>query len=336
MIERIEVEPKLRCLSLSDTYGKFSMEPLEQGYGTTLGTALRRTLLSSIPGTAITSVRLEGVPHEFSTLPGVVEDTLEILLNLKELAIRPTTLPDPRLLGRQWTGRIVAEGVGEVTGADVELPPELEVVNPELHIATLVSEEARLVMELTIEEGVGYRGAEEQRRSRRDPIGKIFTDAVFSPVKKVNAIVEPTRVGRRTDLDRLILEIWTNGAVKPDEALAQASRILDRHIQLFFAAEQLPVEPLEEVWETMEEEYFLRRPIEDLKLAARTYNALKRANILTLHDLVSKTEEELIKIKNFGRRSLEEVTQRLKELGLSLRSPTAGGPEVPHEEGTGL
>lgn len=327
-------KPKIRCLEEQEKYGKFVVEPLERGYGTTLGTALRRVMLTSIRGPAITAVSISGVLHEFSTIPGIMEDVTDILLNLKELAIRTTVGP----LTETKTGRVQARGKGEVTGADLQLPPELEVVTAEQHIATLTSDNAALSAELTVQEGTGYLPAEKQKRSEM-PIGVIPVDAVFTPVRRVNLYVEPTRVGHQTDLDRLILEIWTNGTVQPSAAISQAAKILDRHLQIFFdfaereAAEKRGVED-----EVRERDRVLAYRIEELDFSVRTYNCLQRASVETLADLVQMTEDRLMQIRNFGKKSLNEVKEKLASLSLVLREavePQAA--EIPAEmESEGL
>ncbi|MER3456451.1 MAG: DNA-directed RNA polymerase subunit alpha [candidate division GAL15 bacterium] len=306
-------KPKVEYAELSDTYARVVVEPLERGFGVTVGNALRRVLLSSITGAAVTSVKIDGVLHEFSTIPGVVEDVTQILLNLKELTVRLHT-DKPKLL------RLEAKGKREVTAADFQPDPEVEILTPGLLIATLDRKDARLAMEVVVERGKGYVPAERHRRSEH-VIGVIPVDSIFSPVQKVNYTVEDTRVGSGAELERLVLEVWTNGVVRPDEAIAEASRLLMDHFRLVGgitegeAPSAGPTDP--------QLARLLQTPIEELELSVRPYNCLKRAGIHTLGDLVQRTEEEIANIKNFGRKSLEEVTEKLAALGLSLRKASA-------------
>lgn len=306
-------KPKVEYAELSDTYARLVVEPLERGFGVTVGNALRRVLLSSITGAAVTSVKIEGVLHEFSTIPGVVEDVTQILLNLKELTLRLHT-DKPKLL------RLEAKGKREVTAADIQPDPEVEILNPDLVIATLDRKDARLAMEIVVERGKGYVPAEKHRKSEH-VIGVIPVDSIFSPVQKVNYAVEDTRVGAGAELERLVLEVWTNGVVRPDEAIAEASRLLIDHFRLVGgitegeAATAGPTDP--------EMARLLQTPIEELELSVRPYNCLKRAGIHTIGDLVQRTEEEIANVKNFGRKSLEEVTEKLAALGLSLRKASS-------------
>lgn len=319
MREIAKPEPKVSCVKLTDEYGKFLVEPLPRGYGTTLGNGLRRTLLSSIPGAAVTYVKIDNAAHEFTTLPGIVEDITEIILNLKELAIR-VRLDGESDFRQPWTGRVEAEGVGEVTGADVILPSDLEVVNPQLHLAQLTTEEARLFMELTVELGVGYVPSEKHDLAGKS-LGTIPVDSIFAPVRRVNHVVEATRVGHQTDFDRLVLEIWTNGAVAPSEALSRAARILHDYYRLFFDFEEvaLPEERFEPEVEAEPGSEWLDFKIEELDFSVRTYNCLKKENINTVGDLIRWTEPDLLGIRNFGKKSLTEVTEKLAERGLRLR-----------------
>jgi DNA-directed RNA polymerase subunit alpha len=302
-------KPKVEYAELSDTYAKLVVEPLERGFGVTVGNALRRVLLSSISGAAVTTRKIEGVLHEFSTIPGVVEDVTQIVLNLKELTLRLHT-DKPKLL------RLEAKGKREVTAADIQPDPEVEILNPDLLIATLDRKDARLAMEIVVERGKGYVPAEKHRRSEH-VIGVIPVDSIFSPVQKVNYTVEDTHVGAGAELERLVLEVWTNGAVRPDEAIGEASRLLIDHFRLVGGipegegAAPGPTDP--------EMARLLQTPIEELELSVRPYNCLKRAGIHTIGDLVQRTEEEIANVKNFGRKSLEEVTEKLRALGLSLR-----------------
>jgi len=312
MIWEIVTKPKLEFVELSDTYGKFVVEPLDRGFGVTLGNSLRRVLLSSIPGAAVTSVKIEGVLHEFSTIPGVVEDVTQIILNLKELTLKLHT-DKPKLL------RLEARGKREVTAGDIQPDPDVEILNPDLHIATLDSKNARLAMEIVVERGKGYVPAEQHRKSEH-VIGVIPVDSIFSPIQKVNYIVEDTRVGHSSNYDRLTLEIWTNGAIRPDEAVREASRILIDHFKLFAGmAEEASVPSRQEARVDSQLSRLYAMPIEELELSVRPYNCLKRAGIHTVGDLVSRTEEEIISVKNFGRKSLDEVKEKLATLGLSLK-----------------
>ncbi|MFB3881316.1 MAG: DNA-directed RNA polymerase subunit alpha [Armatimonadota bacterium] len=320
-------------------YGQFLVEPLERGYGTTLGNALRRVLLSSIPGAAITFVTIEGVLHEFSTIPGVVEDTMEILLNLKGLGIKVLESPEGPEMGQPPTEgprilRIERRGPGEVLGADVEAPSDVEIVNKDLHIATLDTAEAVLNVQMEVERGRGYVPAEEQDASRR-PIGAVPMDAVFTPVRKVGFRVEPTRVGHMTDFDRLIIDVTTNGTIDPADAISDAAKILDRYLILFFdfqqQEEELAGAPTVESAASRQ----LQTRIEDLDFSVRTSNCLRREGIGTVGELVQRTESDLMAIRNFGRKSLVEVKEKLATMGLTLRSESGeeiGPPEDDEEE----
>lgn len=303
----LAIKPELRVEELREDYGKFVVEPLERGYGTTLGNSLRRVLLSSIPGAGVTRVRFDGHYHEYDTITGVKEDILEIILNLKELALRvPETAPEVVRL------ELEAEGPGEVTAGQITTHEGVEILNPELHIATL-DEGGRLKVEMEVERGVGYRPAERNKRPDM-PLGIIPIDTDFSPVKKVNFTVEPARVGERTDLDRLILEVETNRGIKPDEAVTTAARILIEHLRLF---EELgaPPPPLEE-----EEPEELNYPLLKLDFDRRACNLLESKGVITLRDLLQKTREELLDIHGFGEKTLDKVEERLAELGYSLQS----------------
>jgi DNA-directed RNA polymerase subunit alpha len=306
--------PKVEYAELSDTYGKFVVEPLDRGFGVTLGNSLRRILLSSISGAAVTSIKIDGVLHEFSTIPGVVEDVTQIVLNMKELTLRLYT-DKPKLL------RLDAKGKKAVTAGDIQEDPEVEILNADLHIAELDKKDAHLAMELVVERGKGYVPAERHRRSEH-VIGVIPIDSIFSPIRKVNFTVEDTRVGHATDLDRLVLEIWTDGSVRPEEALQEASRLLIDHFRLFagIADEATAGAPFG-VAEDPDKVKVMNMPIEDLDLSVRPYNCLKRAGIHTVGDLIKKTEDEVVAVKNFGRKSLDEVKEKLAAHGLSLRQP---------------
>jgi len=315
------------------TLGSFLVEPLERGYGTTLGNALRRVLLSSIPGAAITFVTIENVLHEFSSIPGVVEDTTEILLNLKELAIRILEAPEgPELAQPPSEGprtlRIERTGPGEVLAADIETPSDVEIVNKDLHIATLDSAEAILSLQMEVERGRGYVSAEEHDTSRR-PIGAIPVDSVFTPVRKVGFRVEPTRVGHMTDFDRLTLEVTTNGTIDPADAVSDAAKILDRYLILFFDFQQQEEElaGVPEVESAVARQFQTR--IEDLDFSVRTMNCLRREGISTVGELAERTESDLMAIRNFGRKSLQEVKDKLATMDLKLRT---GGEALEGDE----
>jgi DNA-directed RNA polymerase subunit alpha len=308
-------QPKVDYAELSETYGKFVIEPLDRGFGVTLGNALRRVLLAAIPGAAITSVKIEGVLHEFSSIPGVVEDVTQIILNLKELTLKLHS-DKPKLL------RLEASGKKDATAGDVQPDAEVEILNPDLHLATLDRRDARLVMELIVERGTGYVPAERHRKSEH-VIGVIPIDSIFSPIQKVNFLVEDTRVGQMTDYDRLVLEVWTDGSIRPEEAVKEASRILIDYFKLFTAGEE-GVPGALEAGPDGELSRLYAMPIEELDLSVRPYNCLKRAGINAVGDLVQRTEEEIVNVKNFGRKSLDEVKEKLAVLGLTLRQREAG------------
>lgn len=312
----IEFErPRIEVVELSEdgSYGKFVVEPLERGYGTTLGNSLRRVLLSSLPGAAITSVKIEGVLHELSTIPGVLEDVTDIVLNLKGVALKHHST-EPKLL------RIEKEGEGEVKAGDIITDADIEILNPDHHIATL-DKGGRLFAELTVEVGRGYASAEKNKRPDQG-IGVIPIDALYAPVKRVNYTVEDTRVGQVTDYDRLILEVWTNKAVRPDEAVSLAAKILKDHLELFIGLVDnvASVDTLVER-NVIQKDKLLEMTIEELELSVRSYNCLKRAGLNTVGDIIEKTEEEMMQVRNMGKKSLEEVKQKLASLGLSLRQP---------------
>jgi len=310
----LEIEkPRISCVELSPNrrYGRYVIEPLERGYGITLGNALRRVLLSSLPGAAITQVKIEGVLHEFSTLPGVIEDTTDILLNLKGVCLKMYG-DGPK------TVRIEAEGEGEVKAGDIICDADVEVLNPDWHIATL-EEGGRLFMEMTVEKGQGYRPAERNKREG-EPIGVIPVDSIFTPVPRVNYRVENTRVGQVTDYDKLILEVWTNGSLEPGEAVGAAARIMTDYLKLFLGLTDMVSEEISPAdKEDNRQDRILNMSIEDLDLSVRSYNCLKRAGINTVQELIQRTEEDMMKVRNLGKKSLEEVQQKLAELGLSLR-----------------
>ena len=314
----IDIEkPKIEIAEISEDnrYGNFICEPLERGYGTTFGNSLRRMLLSSLEGAAITSIRIDGVLHEFSTIPGVRDDVTNIVLNLKELCLKMTG-NEPRII------RIDVEGEKEVTAADIICDADIEILNPDLHIAT-VNEDGKLKIEMTVERGRGYVPADKNKKPD-DTIGVIPIDSIFSPVKRVNYTVQDTRVGNVTDYDRLILEVWTDGSLRPEEAVSKAAGILVMHLKLFQNMDGLPEEEEEEEATFPEEEEddsskVLDMTIEDLDLSVRSFNCLKRANINTVADLAEKTEDDMMKVRNLGRKSLEEVKKKLEELGLTLK-----------------
>ena len=311
----VEIEKaKVECVEVGDNgkYGKFVVEPLERGFGHTLGNSLRRVLLSSLPGAAVSSVHIEGVQHEFSTIPGVTEDVTEIILNLKGLAVK--------MYGEGPKSVIVDKiGPGELTAADIKVDEEIEIINPEMHIATL-NEDAHLQMTLRLERGRGYVSAEKNKaRDITMPIGVIAMDSIFTPIHKVNYTVEDKRVGQSNDYDRLTLEVWTNGTLKPEEAVSGAASILTEHLASFVRLTDtvLPVSMVQP--EDDKKEKVLEMTIEELELSVRAYNCLKRAGINTVSELVQRNQEDMMKVRNLGRKSLEEVEQKLQELGLALR-----------------
>ena len=308
----IEIErPKIERVELNEDYGKFVVEPLERGFGITLGNSLRRVLLSSLPGVAVSSVKIDGVLHEFSTIPGVREDVTEIVLNLKDLCIKMHGTGPKKVI-------VDAAGACEVTAGDMIVDSDIEVVNPQLHLATL-DEGARLYMEIILESGRGYVPADRNKRPDM-PIGQIALDSIFTPIRKVNFTVEDTRIGQITDYDKLNLEVWTDGTIKPDEAVSLAAKILTEHLALFINLTE-HVQGVEIMVEKEEDkkEKILEMTIEELDLSVRSYNCLKRAGINTVDELVQRNEEEMMKVRNLGRKSLEEVQQKLLGLGLSLR-----------------
>lgn len=311
----IEIEkPRIVCLETptDDSYGKYIIEPLERGYGTTLGNSLRRVLLSSLPGTAVTSIKIAGVQHEFSTVPGVKEDVTEIVLNVKSIIAR-LHCQTPK------TVYIEATGEGEVTAGDIKADGEVEVLNPELHIATLGAG-ASLSMELTIGHGRGYVSAAKNKTAQM-PIGTIPVDSIYTPVLKVNYTVENTRVGNQTDFDKLTIEVWTDKTITARNALSLGAKILVDHFTIFTDLSET-VGGTSTVVEKVEtpKDKLLDMTIEELDLSVRSFNCLKRANINTVEDLINKTQDEMIKVRNLGRKSLEEVEHKLAQLGLALAS----------------
>ena len=309
----IEIEkPKLECVESSSNYGKFVVEPLERGFGTTLGNSMRRVLLSSLPGVAATSIRIEGVLHEFSTIEGVKEDVTEIILNLKELIVKLHSNEPKKVF-------IDAVGPCEVKAGDILPDAEVEIINPDLHIAT-IDAGGKLHIEINLDHGRGYVVSDRNKRPDM-PIGEIAVDSIFTPITKVNFTVENTRVGQITDFDKLTLEIWTDGSIQPEEAASLAAKILTEHLLLFIHLTEhvQDVDILVEK-DDKKKEKILEMNIEDLDLSVRSYNCLKRAGINTVEELVLRDEDEMMKVRNLGRKSLEEVQQKLAQLGLSLRS----------------
>ena len=318
MIDQIE-KPKIELLEGEDPnrYGKFVVNPLERGFGQTLGNALRRVLLNSLPGAAVTGVLIEGVQHEFSTVPGVREDVAEIILNLKLINVKVYT-------DQVKTMTVDAYGPCELKAGDIRADDEIEIVNPELHIATL-SEGAHLAMQITIENGRGYVTAERnkqlaQERKLNMPIGVIPMDSIFTPIRKVSYSVEDTRVGQVTDFDKLTIEVWTNGTILPKEALASAAQIITNNMKLFIDLTVNVVSVNYNEPELDNRDKVLEMTIEELDLSVRAFNCLKRASINTVGELVQKNQEDMMKVRNLGKKSLEEVEQKLQALGLSLRS----------------
>lgn len=309
----IEMEkPNIECKSLTGNFGVFEVTPLERGYATTIGNSLRRILLSSLPGAAATSVKIDGVQHEFSTVPGVKEDVTELILNIKKLALKLHS-DSPK------TVFIEAKGACEVTAADITADADVEIFNPDLHIATL-NEDARLYMEITIAKGRGYISAEKNKQMLQPPVGVIPVDSIFTPVKKVNYTVENTRVGSNTDREKLTVEVTTNGTTKPDEAVSLAAKIMNDLLVLFVdLSEDAKNTEIVKEKEESKKEKVLEMSIEDLDLSVRSYNCLKRAGINTVEDLANKTEEEMMKVRNLGRKSLDEVKYKLHALGLALK-----------------
>ncbi|MDR0906353.1 MAG: DNA-directed RNA polymerase subunit alpha [Oscillospiraceae bacterium] len=311
----VEIEkPRIECFESPDNenYGKYVVEPLERGYGTTLGNSLRRILLSSLPGTAVTNVKIAGVQHEFSTIPGVKEDVTEIILNIKRIVAR---LHSPKAK----TVYIDVRGEREVTAGDIMADGEVEILSPDLHIATL-SADASLSIEMTLDHGRGYTPAERNKLAA-PIIGVIPIDSIYTPVTKVNYAVENTRVGNMTDFDKLTIEVWTDGTLSARDALSLGAKILSDHFTLFTdlsevaGGRSIVIEKTE-----TQRDKVLEMTIEELDLSVRSFNCLKRANINTVEDLISKTEEEMIKVRNLGRKSLEEVVHKLAMMGLSLAS----------------
>ncbi len=307
--------PNIEVAEISEDkkYGRFVVEPLERGYGITLGNSLRRIMLSSLPGAAVSQVKIEGVLHEFSSIPGVKEDVTEIIMNIKSLAIRNNSeTNEPK------TAYIEYEGEGIVRASDIQVDQDIEILNPDLVIATLSGKDTKLYMELTITKGRGYVSSD---RNKTDdlPIGVIAVDSIYTPVERVNVTVENTRVGQITDFDKLTLDVYTNGTLVPDEAVSLAAKVLSEHLSLFIdLSENARTAEVMVEKEDDEKEKVLEMSIDELELSVRSYNCLKRAGINTVEELTSKTSEDMMKVRNLGRKSLDEVLAKLKELGLQL------------------
>ena len=311
-------KPNIEIAEISEDkkYGKFVVEPLERGYGTTLGNSLRRIMLSSLPGSAVSQVKIDGVLHEFSSISGVKEDVTEIIMNVKSLAIKNNSdTNEPK------TAYIEFEGEGVITAADIQTDADIEILNPEQVIATLSGgADSKFYMELTITNGRGYVSA-DKNKSDDLPIGVIAVDSIYTPVERVNMAVENTRVGQMTDYDKLTLEIYTNGTLDPDEAVSLAAKVLSEHLNLFIdLSENAKTAEVMVEKENNEKEKALEMNIDELELSVRSYNCLKRAGINTVEELCSRTSEDMMKVRNLGRKSLEEVLAKLKELGLQLNS----------------
>ena len=318
---------KIECIESRDNFGRFSAEPLEKGFGTTLGNALRRVLLSYLPGAAVTRVKIEGIQHEFSPIPNVKEDTIEFLLNVKALRLKPVS-------GHPGKLTLAVERKGRVCAADIKLSTDFEIANPELYLATLDSPEARLYVELDVELAEGYRDAEP---SDNLPVGTIPVDAIFTPIRKVNFTVEPVHVGRETNRERLCLELWTDGTISPIDAISHGAEILIEQLSPF--AKYVAVSQIEEEKELVrlsipDEKYNM--PVEQLDLSVRTMNCLRRGGISTVGELIGKSEQELLSLRNFGQKSKQELEERLNTLGLSLIPQVEEGMEEgkPAEEET--
>ena len=309
----LEIEkPRIECVEISrdNRYGKFVIEPLERGFGQTLGNSLRRILLSSLPGAAATSIKVDGVLHEFSTIPGMMEDITEVILNLKGLAVKLHT-DQPKV------AVINVSGPRRVTAGDIEADSEIEVLNPDMYIATL-NEDGRLYMEIVLEKGRGYVSS-DRNKNHGQHIGVIPVESIFTPVRKVNYTVENTRVGQNTEFDKLTMEVWTDGTIRPDEATSLAARIMTEHLALFveLTGDISSVEIMDEKDDSRKEKV-LEMTIEELDLTVRSYNCLKRAGINTVDELVQRSEDEMMKVRNLGRKSLDEVIAKLQALGLYL------------------
>ena len=309
--------PNISVEEISDDkrYGKFVVEPLERGYGTTLGNSLRRIMLSSLPGAAVSQIKIDSVDHEFTSIPGIKEDVTEIIMNVKSLAIRNNSETD-----EPKTAYIEYSGEGVIHASDIQVDQDIEIMNPDQTIATLSGKDAKLYMELTITKGRGYISA-EKNKSDSFPIGVIAIDSIYTPVERVNVTVENTRVGQVTDYDKLTLDVYTNGSLSPDEAVSLAAKVLSEHLSLFIdlsenakTAEVMVEKPDDD------KEKALEMSIDELELSVRSYNCLKRAGINTVQELISKSPEDMMKVRNLGRKSLEEVLAKLKDLGLELHT----------------
>lgn len=311
-------KPKIEIADISEDkkYGKFVVEPLERGYGTTLGNSLRRIMLSSLPGTAVSQVKIDGVLHEFSSIPGVKEDVTEIIMNIKSLSIKNNSDSEEAKVAY-----IDFEGEGVVTAGDIQCDPDIEILNPDLVIAHLNGgADSKLYMELTITKGRGYVSADKNKNDEL-PIGVIAVDSIYTPVERVNLTVQNTRVGQVTDYDKLTLDVYTNGTLAPDEAVSLAAKVLSEHLSLFIdLSENAKQAEIMVETESDEKEKVLEMNIDELELSVRSYNCLKRAGINTVEELCSRTSEDMMKVRNLGRKSLEEVLAKLKELGLQLNS----------------
>ena len=309
-------KPKIEIADISEDkkYGKFVVEPLERGYGTTLGNSLRRIMLSSLPGTAVSQVKIDGVLHEFSSIPGVKEDVTEIIMNIKSLSIKNNSDSEEAKVAY-----IDFEGEGVVTAGDIQCDPEIEILNPDLVIAHLNGgADSKLYMELTITKGRGYVRADKNKNDEL-PIGVIAVDSIYTPVERVNLTVQNTRVGQVTDYDKLTLDVYTNGTLAPDEAVSLAAKVLSEHLSLFIdLSENAKQAEIMVETESDEKEKVLEMNIDELELSVRSYNCLKRAGINTVEELCNRTSEDMMKVRNLGRKSLEEVLAKLKELGLEL------------------
>lgn len=307
--------PNIEVVEISEDkkYGKFVVEPLERGYGITLGNSLRRIMLSSLPGAAVSQVKIEGVLHEFSSIQGVKEDVTEIIMNIKSLAIKNNSeTNEPK------TAYIEYEGEGVVRAADIQVDQDIEIMNPELVIATLSGKDTKLYMELTITKGRGYVSSEKNKTDDL-PIGIIAVDSIYTPVERVNITIDNTRVGQITDFDKLTLDVYTNGTLIPDEAVSLAAKVLSEHLSLFIdLSENAKTAEVMVEKEDDEKEKVLEMSIDELELSVRSYNCLKRAGINTVEELTNRTSEDMMKVRNLGRKSLEEVLSKLKELGLQL------------------
>ncbi len=307
--------PNIEVAEISDDkkYGKFVVEPLERGYGITLGNSLRRIMLSSLPGAAVSQVKIEGVLHEFSSIPGVKEDVTEIIMNIKSLAIRNSSETN-----EAKTAYIEYEGEGVVRASDIQVDQDIEIMNPDQTIATLSGKDTKLFMELTINKGRGYISA-EKNKSEDLPIGVLAIDSIYTPVERVNVTVENTRVGQQTDFDKLTLDVNTNGTLAPDEAVSLAAKVLSDHLSIFIdLSENAKTAEVMVEKEDSESEKLLEMSIDELELSVRSYNCLKRAGINTVQELINKTPEDMMKVRNLGRKSLEEVQAKIKELGLQF------------------